>query len=313
MELVKISRLFHITYGNQLDLNKQDVVSTGEGIPFVNRSAENLGVSCKIQKIENLPPFKKGLITVSLGGSILEAFVQLQDFYTGQNIKVLEPKEDMTYRQKIFYCLCIKRNAYRYSAFGREANITFDDLLVPNDVPNWLNEMDLPNEPSKNSYHNITLDLNSKQWKYFTMNDIFTMDRGKEIVSNCAYGETFLISSTSLNNGVNKRISSGEKLFKGNSLTIANNGSVGTCYYQKQNFYATTDVTILRCENLNNYNALFLVNIIKNEKYRFAYGRKWGFNRMKNFEIKLPITKEGCPNWQFMEDYIKSLPYSSNL
>jgi hypothetical protein len=33
---------------------------------------------------------------------------------------------------------------------------------------------------------------------------------------------------------------------------------------------------------------------------------------MKKTKIKLP-SDDGKPDWQFMEDYIKSLPYSSNL
>ena len=49
------------------------------------------------------------------------------------------------------------------------------------------------------------------------------------------------------------------------------------------------------------------------EKYRFNYGRKWGIDRMKKSLIKLPVDSDGKPDWQFMEDYIKSLPYSINL
>ena len=29
--------------------------------------------------------------------------------------------------------------------------------------------------------------------------------------------------------------------------------------------------------------------------------------------IKLPVTPSGEPDWQFMEDYIKSLPFSRNI
>ena len=34
---------------------------------------------------------------------------------------------------------------------------------------------------------------------------------------------------------------------------------------------------------------------------------------MLKTQIKLPVTEKNDPDWQFMEDYIKSLPYSSNL
>lgn len=64
---------------------------------------------------------------------------------------------------------------------------------------------------------------------------------------------------------------------------------------------------------MNKYIGLFLTTLIKLEKYRYGYGRKWGIARMKVSKIKLPTTPQGNPDWQFMENYIKSLPYSSSL
>ena len=34
---------------------------------------------------------------------------------------------------------------------------------------------------------------------------------------------------------------------------------------------------------------------------------------IEDTDIKLPVTPNGEPDWRFMEDYIKSLPYSKNL
>lgn len=34
---------------------------------------------------------------------------------------------------------------------------------------------------------------------------------------------------------------------------------------------------------------------------------------MYTLDVKLPITPQGTPDWQFMEDYIKSLPYGDRL
>ena len=57
----------------------------------------------------------------------------------------------------------------------------------------------------------------------------------------------------------------------------------------------------------------FLCGVLRKEQCEFAYGRQIRLNDAKKIRIKLPVTKEGNPDWQFMEDYIKSLPYSSNL
>lgn len=68
---------------------------------------------------------------------------------------------------------------------------------------------------------------------------------------------------------------------------------------------------------LNKYNAMFLTTMIKQEKFRYAYGRKWGINRMETSRIKLPaiLDTDGNyePDWDYMESYIKSLPYGDLL
>ena len=64
---------------------------------------------------------------------------------------------------------------------------------------------------------------------------------------------------------------------------------------------------------MNIYIALFLATLIEKERYRWTYGRKWRPKRMPDSLIKLPVTKDNIPDWKYMEDYIKSLPYSGNL
>ena len=58
---------------------------------------------------------------------------------------------------------------------------------------------------------------------------------------------------------------------------------------------------------------MFLTTLIHIEKYRFNYGRKWDKELMRKSNIKLPVKSDGTPDWEFMENYIKSLPYSANL
>jgi hypothetical protein len=44
-----------------------------------------------------------------------------------------------------------------------------------------------------------------------------------------------------------------------------------------------------------------------------VYGRKWRPIRMPSSIIRLPVTQQGNPDWDFMEGYMKKLPYSSQL
>lgn len=140
---MKLSKLFDLSYGSKLDYNKLIVCEKydRDTFNFVSRSSQNLGIVGMIKKISNKEPYPAGLITVTLGGTyLLSSFVQPMPFYTAQNVMVLIPKEIMSFEEKIFYCLCISKNRFKYSAFGREANRTLKNLELPDKIPDFVNE-----------------------------------------------------------------------------------------------------------------------------------------------------------------------------
>lgn len=315
MHLTQLNQIFNIVYGNQLDLNKMELDLEG-GINFVSRSRENLGVKAKIKKID-IEPFPAGCITVTLGGAyLLSSFIQEAPFYTAQNIKVLTPKQKMSFAEKLYYCRCIEENRVRYVSHGREANRTLDFLLVPSkeNIPPWVCKTKTP-KIKKESLINKKLGLNTKSWQPFYLKNLFKIYSSKDpLVNTLKEGRTPYIASTEYNNGIIGNVDM-RPTNKGNVLTVNRGGSVGETFYQPTDFLATpVDVRLLKPKfKINKYIGLFFTVIIRKEKYRFSYSRKMGTDRLNNLEIKLPVDKDGQPNWQFMEDYIKSLPYSSNL
>ena len=114
---------------------------------------------------------------------------------------------------------------------------------------------------------------------------------------------------------ITAKIGNTAHVHKGNKITISYNGSIAEAFYQAEPFWATDDVNILTLKDykLNVYIAMFLITLFRMEKYRFNYGRKWDKESMSQSKIKLPTTSGSVPDWQFMENYIKSLPYSKNL
>jgi WD40 repeat protein len=103
-----------------------------------------------------------------------------------------------------------------------------------------------------------------------------------------------------------------DKLFEPNCITVSNNGSVGYAFYQQRKFTCTHDVNplYLRHRPLTVHIAMFLCTLIEKEQFRWDYGRKWRPKRMPSSLIKLPVTTDGSPDWEYMENYIKGLPYS---
>lgn len=137
MKLVKVSDLFEVVYGVNLELNK--LTLDPHGLNFVSRTANNNGVSAKVRPIEGLEPIEAGVLTVAGGGSVLETFLQPEPFYSGRDLYFLRPFQPMTPEQKLFYCMCIRANKFRFN-YGRQANRTLKDLLIPamSEIPDWV-------------------------------------------------------------------------------------------------------------------------------------------------------------------------------
>lgn len=315
--MVKLNELFNIEYGNQADLNKLERASSADGIRFISRSSENLGFQCYVKKDGKLKVYNKGLITVTLGGTyVLSSFVQPDNFYTGQNIKVLTPKVEMSEAQKYFYCYAIASNRFRYISHGREANKTIDNILVPNidEIPDWIYEELNIKEPSKKPLHEKQISFNDREWKYFDLIDYFKMYAGKYYPSDSySSGSTPLVTSGNNNNGV-KDFTNIPPAFNTVCLTIGKISA--STFVQDMPFVASSDVTILIPKDKSKFNVaigLFIATVINQEAYKWSYGRQIRLEDSKKLSVKLPSDRNGNPDWQFMEYYIKSLPYSSNL
>ena len=76
----KVSDIFYVYSGSKLDLNKQEI--SDDGINFVSRNSNNNGVVCKISLEKKCRVFKKGDITVPLGGSYLLSIFCLNSPYS---------------------------------------------------------------------------------------------------------------------------------------------------------------------------------------------------------------------------------------
>ena len=308
---MKIKDLFNLHNGNGFELYNMELSDTSE-VSFVSRTGQNNGVVAKVKADETTVPFPAGFITVALGGSVLSSFVQDSPFYTAFHIMVLEPKSKMTFNEKLFYCMCIKKNAYRYS-YGRQANRTLGEIELPDKVPSWIGDIKI--SPITTSIVN-TKTINTENWCEYTIDDLFVIKKGKRLTkADMLPGQINFIGAISENNGIREQIDT-SIMSDSNCITVNYNGSVGEAFYQNEPFRASDDVNILYAKNywnMNKYVAMFLITIIKSNKFRFGYGRKWTLEKMKATVIKLPCEQDGKPDFIFMEQYIRALPYSDRI
>lgn len=153
--------------------------------------------------------------------------------------------------------------------------------------------------------------LNTENWTTFRLSELFKVEKGKRLTkADMELGNTYFIGSSDSNNGITSKINK-KPIFNENTITVNYDGSVGESFYQPMPYWALDSVNVLVPKfNLNSYIGLFITTIIKQEKYRYNYGRKWGKERMESSEIKLPSI-DGNPDYNFMENFIKSIDIRS--
>lgn len=321
MKMVPLNQLFSIDYGNKLDLNKMMRLTTPDAISFVNRTGFNNGVVARVAPIENLNPYPAGLLSVALGGSVLSTFLQIRPFYTGQNVAVAKPLDDMTAQQLLYYAFAIKANRFRYSTCGREANRTFRTLLVPDltEIPPWVGEVDLgvfDGATVPATVHQPAQGLHSVPWKLFGICQLFELRKGRRLTRaqiRVRPGKVPFIGAIDSNNGVAASVD--VAIHDGGTITVNYNGAgVADSFYQPVPFWASDDVNVLYPKfEMSPAAALFIATVIGKEKYRFSYGRKWHLERMRESAIHLPMNDAGEPDFAYMEAFIEALPFSGQI
>ena len=316
--MVPLIDIFDVWYGVNLEVVNSEVDPVG--IPFVSRQSVNNGIVCHVKKIDDVEPNPAHTLSIAVSGSVLSTFYHDYEYYSGRDVYVAKPKIDLSKEQMLYYCYVIEQNKYRYN-YGRGANKTFRDILVPSihEIPSYVNQKKIRGEFDPSPVFQNKHRLHPEKWKSFHYSDIFLIKKGKRLTkADMVSGKIPYIGAIDSNNGISAYISNDEHLHSANTISVSYNGSIAEAFYQTTEFWATDDVNVLYPKfELNKYIAQFLTTLIHKEKYRFNYGRKWDKELMEQSLIKLPAIKNANgkyePDWQFMEDYIKSLPYSSCL
>lgn len=183
--------------------------------------------------------------------------------------------------------------------------------------------------------------LNVKEWKSFKIGNVFTMKNGKgitkkEIDENA--GTFPAVQSSEENNGVLGKIDleyckqMNYTYSTRSCLTVARSGSAGFVAFQKDGCVVGDSAKILlldeKVATIECY--LFLQTILSANRIKYTYGRKVTEKKYLNDYIKLPVVhnsdgtiyidettsyseKGYVPDWKFMKEYIKSLPYGDRI
>lgn len=128
-----------------------------------------------------------------------------------------------------------------------------------------------------------------KEWDDLKIGDYFDIVKPIKIfkINNTENGNIPLVSSKSTDNGIMKYIN--DYSYDGECLTVARNGSVGSCFYQTDKIGITTDVIILKPKNsnINLHLWAMMINYILPQKY--SYNNKLSMSKLLDEIIYIPI------------------------
>ena len=146
--------------------------------------------------------------------------------------------------------------------------------------------------------------INVGDWKEFRVGDLFSVSRGKRhVVGNHIEGDVPYYSASLDNNGITDYISN--PLFIDEDAVVIT--TFGDAFFAQGKFTASDEVTILHHPSLSELSALFIATAIRCNKWKYSFKVKAFKERISADTIKLPVTPNGQPDWEYMESFMSSI------
>ncbi len=146
--------------------------------------------------------------------------------------------------------------------------------------------------------------LDDREWKPFELYSIFKVSHGKRLTKEYRLsGKTPLITAGFANQGVADFISNDQACYD-NAVTI---DMFCNSFYKPFSVIGDDNIYFIQSTDINQYTGAFISVCIANQSSVYNYGKQVREKVLKRFKIMLPVTNDGQPDYQFMEDYIREL------
>ena len=309
----------------EIKLSKNDIrferCNTGS-TPLISAGNENNGIVGYIDK-EDFEVFPANSITVNVFG---KAFVQTKDFCASVNILIIR-NEHLTKNIGMFIAAILSKSHSKYNYNDQiSKNKLFNETISLPVTPEGTPDFDYMENYIKNltklaakrveklKEEKPQTKIDTSNWKKFKVGDLFDVTNGKKYPSSIRQtGELPLISTTANNNGISDYIKDRNDGVYSNCITVAYSGSVGATFYHKEKvFVGETVIALLPKFKMNQYSGLFICSILSKINSKFSYTQKIKVLQYKNEAISLPVTPEGTPDFDYMENYMKNIEDCTN-
>lgn len=327
--------------------NATELLEDGDEIAYIGAKKSDNGVMRYVKRVENLVSRGNCIVFIGDGqGSVGYSLYQPVDFI-GSTTLIVGYNEHLNPYNAAFLVSVLDLERFRYS-FGRKykkevvanTKIQLPAIKLDNGdyTPDWkymedfVKDQIIPQLPKKaqrvwlQKYDTTPqkqeiMKLNTEEWEWFSVENFceypykakaYNANELTECLSNDPKAILY-VTRTDVNNGCKGYVVNDgfEAVERGNAITIGDTTS--TIFYQNKDFICGDHMVVLRSKFFNIYTGLFITALLNKERFRYNYGRAFTMDIIAKTRIKLPVTPSGEPDWKFMEDYIKSLPYSKNI
>lgn len=314
---------------------KKDLIEGS--IPRIAVSGFDNGVSGYYAENINVSDYRifENFISVSFLGTV---FYQKSKASLDMKVHCLKPKSIKLNQYIAWFLVSVIRKIITYSTYNDQLSSTVLPNLVitlPSKLntkgeyePDWQYMEDYIKDIEKKvQFSSVQFSLSSKtekenidcqKWKEFVFGELFQMQKQKEISPILAYNKNTqkeikypFYGQSSENNGIISYISLDDDCLLNNKenkpiIMIHSNNHlsfyINSPFYLKDGHGATS---LFTNQNLNEYNVFFVISVLnKTMEDKFDYTLKATKEKLNSLRIKLPINKEGDPDWKYMEKFI---------
>ena len=240
------------------------------------------------------------------------------------SIIFIDPKQNLSYvekrefiiRRSLFNTIMIERNFYHDKIDFSNFCESFSQAILyqadfPMDQKNYFEKLLLL---AKNYKGDQIIDTNN--WEYFDLKEILKQTgRGTRLKKHYRIkGSIPLATAGFKNQGISEYIDCIKQEIHEPSITI---DMFCNCFLREYNFACDDNVYVYQPQHKISKEAmLFIVAIINNYSQRFSnkynYDNQFREQKFLKEKIKLPVNQDGTPDYEWMEEYIKKLPYNEN-
>ena len=316
--------LYDIGFTNYHGIRQKKADRKEGDIPLLTAGKENQGVA---SYISNTSSVYTDAITVDMFGN---SFFHKGDYAGDDNIYFFI-NDKISDNAKLFIAAILNTNNSKIYAYKEQFRQPQADVLsvllpaTPDGQPDWdymESYMKAVMEESEKSLENLKKADDTKHlidvsgWGEFKIGDLFDIHPTKAYKLTNAQllddGNYPVIANSAYNNGIGG-YSTKEPTENGNMVTFSDTVDANTIFYQKEPFVGYPHVQglypIKYEDKWNELTYQFFVSVFRGTALvkGFDYGNKFRRDIAVELMVKLPITSTGDPNWQYMEDYMRSI------